>query len=283
MIRFLFTILVFSFLTPSFSQADTIEIDFMKTSDFVFMKTYPKAVNPHADSIFSRKDSLPFSGLLLHKKVANVYENDTAWMKNTFYHMSNGVPEITNTELYRYTLDTTDQIYKGEWLSEYTQRTDTSHLSITYYPNGQIKSEQIQINAENIPGHTTKGISFNENGIITRQINLIKGKYHGTFYQVIRDSLKVIIEYDQGLMTDVIIDDAMYFSLKGKPLSKAAFIKEQNDNPNLNWQCILINETELDCFEKPQLFMYLYQYSTPKEWQNRKKILLKKLNKGCKE
>jgi predicted esterase len=119
-------------------------------NEFIFGKTnwkwpfsYPRqgeAINPNYDTIFLRQDSSLFNGYLKMLAEEIHSQNDTVKFGVALYKVTKGIPHLIHSYSYACRYPATNR--KFRWKAYETIVTDSNKISLSYYPNGFIKTEE---------------------------------------------------------------------------------------------------------------------------------------------
>lgn len=138
--------------TIVFNRKDTYNALIFGKSNWLTTAYHPnhrngESINPYYDTIFNRKDSSRYNGYLKMLSEEIYFNNDTVHNGVSLFKVSNGIPKL----IHSYTIVNRhpETNHKVKWKHFETIVSDSSLTRLTFYPNGQIQHESINLFLEN--------------------------------------------------------------------------------------------------------------------------------------
>lgn len=275
------------FLFGSKAQTDTITFKWTdNNNEFIFGKsnwkwphTYPRqgeAINLNYDTIFTRQDSSLFNGYLkmLNEEIHS--QNDTVQFGISKYKVINGIPHLTHSSSFAYRHPETKN--KFHWKAYETVVTDSNKISLSFYPNGLIKTKREYkfLSLDTLSYFQ----SYDSTGTLQMSNEKKGGFYDGLFTFRINDSLSLTLKYVQDSLKSVESENITFFNHRKKKIVEDTFISVLSRRPDLNWGFFIMDNWIALYITKEEVMPYVAVMERGLK-QSRRKILNKKIEKKC--
>lgn len=238
------------FLFGSKAQTDTITFKWTdKNNEFIFGKsnwkwphTYARqgeAINPNYDTIFVRQDSSFFNGYLKMLSEEIHSQIDTVQFGISTYKVINGIPHLTHSSSFAYRHPETKN--KFHWKAYETVVTDSNKISLSFYPNGHIKTKR----EYKFLYYDTLSYfqSYDSTGTLQMSNEKKGGFYNGLFTFRINDSLSLTLKYVQDSLKSVESENITFFNHRKKIILEDTFILVLSRRPDLNWGFLAVDSS----------------------------------------